>query len=59
MLLSAHSPHALLEKVDSDGLLVALGEDAAAVALDHARLPHRAVPHDHHLQCEADKYTDE
>ena len=50
MLLRAHSPHALLEKVDSDGLLVALGEDAAAVALDHARLAHRTVPHDHHLQ---------
>ena len=49
----------LLEEVDADGLFIALGEDAAAVALDHARLPHRAVPHDHHLQCEADKYTDE
>ena len=46
----SHSPHSLLEKVDSDGLLVALGEDAAAVSLDHARLAHRPVPHDHHLQ---------
>ena len=40
----------LLQKVDADGLLVVVREDAAAVALDHARLPHRAVPHDHHLR---------
>ena len=44
------SPHALLEEVDADGLLVALGEHPAAVALDHARLAHRPVPHDHHLK---------
>ena len=43
----------LLQKVDADGLLVVVGEDAAAVALDHARLPHRAVPHDHHLRADA------
>ena len=46
-------PEVLLEKVDADGLLVAVREDAAAVALDHARLPHRAVPHDHHLRADA------
>ena len=40
----------LLEEVDADGLLVVVGEDAAAVSLDHARLAHRPVPHDHHLK---------
>lgn len=38
-----------LEEVHADGLLVVLGEGAFAVALDHAGLADRAVPHDHHL----------
>ena len=42
----------LLEEVDADGLLVVLGEDALAVALYHARLAHRPVPHYHNLQRE-------
>ena len=45
-----NSRDVLLEEVDADGLLVVLGEDALAVALDHARLAHRPVPHDHHLK---------
>ena len=40
----------LLEEVDPDGLLVVLGEDALAVALYHARLAHRPVPHYHNLK---------
>ena len=42
----------LLEEVDADGLLVVLGEDALAVALYHARLAHRPVPHYHNLEGE-------
>ena len=42
----------LLEEVDADGLLVVLGEDALAVALYHARLAHRPVPHYHNLKGE-------
>ena len=38
-----------LQEVYSDGLLVVLGEDALAVALDHAGLPHGPVAHHHHL----------
>ena len=45
-----NSRDVFLEEVDADGLLVVLGEDALAVALDHARLAHRPVPHDHHLR---------
>ena len=45
-----NSRDVFLEEVDADGLLVVLGEDALAVALDHARLAHRPVPHDHHLK---------
>ena len=43
-------PEVFLQEVDADGLFVVVREDAAAVALDHARLAHRAVPHDHHLR---------
>ena len=49
-VLSLLLPEVLLEEVDADGLLVVVGEDAAAVTLDHARLAHRPVPHDHHLK---------
>ncbi len=45
-----HSRDVLLEEVDSDGLLVVAREDSLAVALDHARLAHRAVAHDHNLE---------
>ena len=45
-----NSRDVFLEEVDADGLLVVVGEDAAAVSLDHARLAHRPVPHDHHLR---------
>ena len=45
-----YSRDVFLEEVDADGLLVVLGEDALAVALDHARLAHRTVPHDHNLK---------
>ena len=51
-----HEPHVLavyaqllLQEVHPDGLLVGLGEGAAAVALDHRGLAHRAVTHDHNL----------
>ena len=37
------------QEVHADGLLVVLGEDPLAVALDHAGLAHRSVPHHHHL----------
>ena len=39
------------KKVDSDRLLVVASEDAFAEALDHARLAHGAVAHNHHLWC--------
>lgn len=38
-----------LQEVHSYGLLVVLGEDTLAVALDHARLAHRSVSHHDHL----------
>ena len=50
LIFSLFLPEVLLEEVDADGLLVVVGEDAAAVSLDHARLAHRPVPHDHHLR---------
>ena len=49
---SFHSRDVLLEEVYADGLLVVLGEDALAVALYHARLAHRPVPHYHNLEGE-------
>ena len=51
-ILSLYSRDVLLQEVDADGLLVVLGEDALAVALYHARLAHRPVPHYHNLQRE-------
>ena len=50
LIFALFLPEVFLEEVDADGLLVVLGEDALAVALDHARLAHRTVPHDHHLK---------
>ena len=44
-----HSLNLPLEEVDADGLLVVLGEDALAVALDHGGLANGAVSHHHHL----------
>ena len=38
-----------LEEVDTDGLLVVPREEALAEALNHARLAHSTVAHDHHL----------
>ena len=55
VFLSFDSRYVLLEEVDSDGLLVVLGEDALAVALYHARLAHRAVPHYHNLKRKREK----
>ena len=40
----------LLQKIDSDGLLVVLCEDALAVALDHAGFAHGAVADDNNLE---------
>ena len=50
VFLSFDLRYVLLEEVDPDGLLVVLGEDALAVALYHARLAHRPVPHYHNLK---------
>ena len=52
-------PEMLLEEVDADGLLVVVGEDAAAVSLDHARLAHSPVPHDHHLRRQSHTFASE
>ena len=51
-------PEVFLQEVDADGLFVVVREDAAAVALDHARLAHRPVPHDHHLEHDIKKYIE-
>ena len=50
ILFLHNSRDMLLQKVDADGLLVVPGEDALAVALDHAGLADGAVADDHHLQ---------
>ena len=38
-----------LKEVDSDGLLVWVGEISFAESLDHRRLANTAIPHNHHL----------
>lgn len=43
-------PQLFLQKVDSDGLFVTVGENASAVALNHARFAYRTVAHYHHLK---------
>ena len=45
----SNEPESFLEEVYADGLFVLAGEDAAAVLLDHRRLPHRPVAHDNNL----------
>jgi hypothetical protein len=45
-----HLLEPLLEEVHPDGLLVLVGEDAAAILLDHGGLAHSAVTHDHYLK---------
>ena len=57
LIFSLLLPEVFLEEVDADGLLVVLGEDALAVALDHARLAHRPVPHDHHLRRQSHTFS--
>ena len=49
-VLAVH-PELLLQEVHPDGLLVALGEGASAVSLDHAGLAHGAVTNNHDLKC--------
>lgn len=53
--LSAILRDVLLEEVDTDRLLVALGENAFAVPLNHARLADGSVAHDDNLRMQAER----
>lgn len=44
-----HLHYLSFQEVDTNGLLIVLGEDALAVSLDHTRFAYSAVAHDHHL----------
>ena len=49
VLKHVHSLYLPLQEIDANRLLVPAGEHALTVALNHAALSHRPVPHDHHL----------
>lgn len=43
-------PELLFKEIYTNGLLVTVGKNASAVALDHTGFAHRTVAHDHHLK---------